>query len=67
MQTDRRHFLALAATAAVGATLPGSGPRASGPAPVQTSAAIIIIGAGAAGTALANRLVGRLTGAKITP
>jgi sulfide:quinone oxidoreductase len=33
---------------------------------VQTSAKIVIIGAGAAGTALGNRLARRLTGAEIT-
>ncbi len=35
-------------------------------APVKTSARIVILGAGAAGTAMANRLAGRLDGAAIT-
>jgi sulfide:quinone oxidoreductase len=35
-------------------------------APIQTNARIVIIGAGAAGTALANRLMRRLEGAQIT-
>ena len=60
--TSRRGFLGLAAGGAAAAT-------AIGPAraqPVRTNARIVIIGAGAAGTALVNRLVDRLEGAQIT-
>ncbi len=62
-QTGRRAFLALAAAGGTAAVLPRGEARAQ---PVQTSARIVIIGAGAAGTALANRLVDRLDGAEIT-
>lgn len=58
----RRGFLGLAG----GAALLGA---ATGPAHAQkvsTKARIVILGAGAAGTALANRLVDRLDGAEIT-
>lgn len=60
---SRRKFLKLAAGSAAIAAI-------SEPAPVQaqitTKARIVIIGAGAGGTALANRLVRRLVGAQIT-
>ncbi|MBR9841365.1 MAG: NAD(P)/FAD-dependent oxidoreductase [Rhodobacteraceae bacterium] len=62
----RRDFLSLAAlggTAAAAVPLAGA-KRAR--AQVATSARIVIVGAGAAGTALANRLVDRLDGATIT-
>ncbi|MBY4893016.1 NAD(P)/FAD-dependent oxidoreductase [Rhodobacteraceae bacterium N5(2021)] len=62
---DRRQFL----TAAVASGAAASVIVAEGAAqvqPIQTSARIVIIGAGAAGTALANRLVRRLEGAEIT-
>ncbi|OAN82426.1 pyridine nucleotide-disulfide oxidoreductase [Jannaschia sp. EhC01] len=62
---DRRQFL----TAAVASGAAASVIAAEGAAqvqPIQTSARIVIIGAGAAGTALANRLVRRLEGAEIT-
>jgi sulfide:quinone oxidoreductase len=62
-ETSRRAFLALAAAGGAAAALPGGEARAQ---PVETSARIVIIGAGAAGTALANRLVDRLDGAEIT-
>jgi hypothetical protein len=62
-QTSRRAFLALAAAGAAAAALPGRGRAGTGGA---TNARIVIIGAGAAGTALANRLVDRLEGAQIT-
>jgi sulfide:quinone oxidoreductase len=66
MQTDRRRFLTLLAGAAAGgATLAGT----AGPAradKVPTNAHIVILGAGAAGAALANRLSLRLDGARIT-
>jgi sulfide:quinone oxidoreductase len=62
---DRRQFLkaALSGGAALGIT------QASAPAKAQatrTNARIVIIGAGAAGTSLVNRLVDRLEGAQIT-
>src|SRR6056297_4019259 len=60
---DRRQFLAMTAAGAVFATARGGRATAQ---PVATSARIVIIGAGAAGTALANRLVRRLEGADIT-
>lgn len=60
---SRRSFLALAAGAGALATA-GSGDTAQ--AQVATSAHIVILGAGAAGTALANRLTERLDGARIT-
>ncbi|MBU2486948.1 MAG: NAD(P)/FAD-dependent oxidoreductase [Alphaproteobacteria bacterium] len=59
---SRRMFLGLAATGVAAATL--GGPARS--APVKTSARIVVIGAGAGGTALVNRLVNRLDGAAIT-
>ncbi|MBY6200132.1 NAD(P)/FAD-dependent oxidoreductase [Maritalea mobilis] len=61
--TSRRAFLAMAAAGGAAATLPGAEARAQ---TVQTTARIVIIGAGAAGTALVNRLVDRLDGAQIT-
>ena len=62
---DRRTFLtsALAGGAAAGLVAQGAQTQAQ---PVRTSARIVIIGAGAAGMALANRLAGRLDGAQIT-
>lgn len=59
---SRRMFLGLAATGVAAAAL--GGPARS--APVKTSARIVVIGAGAGGTALVNRLVDRLDGAAIT-
>jgi sulfide:quinone oxidoreductase len=58
----RRGFLGLAVAGASLAAL-GSPARA---AKVATKAKIVVIGAGAAGTALVNRLVERLEGAEIT-
>jgi len=61
---DRRDFLRLlggSGLAALGVT----GIVSAQPT-VQTSARIVIVGAGAAGTSLANRLSGQLDGAKIT-
>ncbi len=58
----RRGFLGLAGAGSVVAAL-GLPARA---ARVSTKARIVIIGAGAAGTAMANRLVERLEGAAIT-
>ena len=62
---DRRQFLAATALAGTGALVWPEAPIAQ-TAPVATSARIVIVGAGAAGTALANRLVRRLEGASIT-
>ncbi len=59
---SRRSFMGLAGAAGATAVLAAPG-RAQ---PVSTKARIVIIGAGAAGTALANRLVERLNGASIT-
>lgn len=58
----RRAVFGLAAAGLAAATLPGSARAAK----VATKARIVIIGAGAAGTAMANRLVERLEGATIT-
>ncbi|MCI5110995.1 MAG: FAD-dependent oxidoreductase [Marivita sp.] len=63
LTANRRQFLALAAGGAAAAAV--SVPQ-EGRAQVATSAKIVIIGAGAGGTALANRLVSRLEGAQIT-
>ncbi|AJE46189.1 NAD(P)/FAD-dependent oxidoreductase [Celeribacter indicus] len=59
----RRAFLGLAAGAGA---LAAAGQSAAQAAPVATKAKIVIIGAGAGGTSLANRLVRRLEGAQIT-
>src|SRR6056297_983272 len=62
-ETSRRGFFGLAAGGAAAlAVAPGTA-RAE---PVRTSARIVILGAGAAGTAMANRLTERLEGARIT-
>ncbi|UYV35651.1 NAD(P)/FAD-dependent oxidoreductase [Rhodobacteraceae bacterium D3-12] len=61
----RREFLSIAALGGAAATVPLA--RAtSARTQVTTSARIVIVGAGAAGTALANRLNERLDGAQIT-
>jgi len=57
----RRGFLGLAAGAAALATA-----GTTKAAPIPTRARIVILGAGAAGAALANRLTERLSGAQIT-
>lgn len=62
---DRRQFLTAALAGGAATTIVSAHSTAQA-APVQTSARIVIIGAGAAGTALANRLLRRLTGAQIT-
>lgn len=62
---DRRQFLSLATLGGVGA-LTVSRATAAAPALVRTNAKIVIVGAGAAGTALANRLIRRFDGAQIT-
>jgi sulfide:quinone oxidoreductase len=62
---DRRQFLAMTALAGAGSfIMPGA--VLSQADPIATNAKIVIVGAGAAGTALANRLVRRLEGASIT-
>lgn len=62
---DRRQFMTLAASGGAAAIIaPHAGMAQS--TPVSTNARVFIIGAGAAGTALANRLVRRLDGAQIT-
>ena len=63
MNTSRRQFFGVAAGAAALAATGGAPARA---AKVQTKARIVILGAGAAGTALANRLDERLDDAEIT-
>ncbi|WP_439140516.1 NAD(P)/FAD-dependent oxidoreductase [Roseicyclus sp.] len=63
LHTSRRSFLGLIAAGGGAAAL--GVPRAKA-AMRSTNARIVIIGAGAAGTALANRLVRRLEGAQIT-
>jgi len=62
LAASRRAFLGLAAGGA--ALTLGSAPARA--ARVKTSARIVILGAGAAGTAMANRLVTSLEGAQIT-
>lgn len=62
---DRRTFLTAALAGGTGAGLLARGAPVRAQA-IQTSAKVVIIGAGAAGTALANRLVRRLDGAQIT-
>ena len=62
LAATRRGFLGLAAG---GAALAASG-RAGQAERVQTSARIVILGAGAGGAAIANRLARRLEGATIT-
>ncbi len=63
LTATRRQFFGLAAGGAAAATL--AAPEKAR-AQVATKARIVIIGAGAGGTALANRLVTRLDGADIT-
>ncbi|WP_296764810.1 FAD/NAD(P)-binding oxidoreductase [Sediminimonas sp.] len=63
LDSGRRRFLGLAAGAGA---LAAAGVPAATTAQVATNANIVILGAGAAGTTLANRLVQRLDGARIT-
>lgn len=63
LRATRRGFLGLAAGAGA---MAATGARAAAPKTVETKAKIVILGAGAAGTALANRLSHRLDGAQIT-
>ena len=62
---DRRHFLKAAIAGGAALSLASAKTPAKAQA-TRTSARIVIIGAGAAGTALVNRLVDRLEGAQIT-
>ena len=62
LRTSRRAFMGIGA-AGLTALMAGTEARA---AKLATKARIVSIGAGAAGTALANRLVERLEGAEIT-
>ncbi len=65
--STRRAFLAMMAAGGALATLPGEEAGAAGVGPtVSTNAKVVIIGAGAAGTALANRLFRRMEGGQIT-
>jgi sulfide:quinone oxidoreductase len=61
--SSKRAFLAMMAVGGAAAALPAPQARAQ---TVETNARVVIIGAGAAGTALANRLRDRLDGADIT-
>ncbi|PID36266.1 MAG: pyridine nucleotide-disulfide oxidoreductase [Rhodobacterales bacterium] len=63
LKATRRGFMGLAAA---GAALAATNARAAAPKTVDTKAKVLILGAGAAGTALANRLSERLIGAEIT-
>lgn len=65
MNYERRRFLTLTAASTVAATLLTGSAKAK-LAQVETNARIVIVGAGAAGTSLANRLARRLDGATIT-
>jgi sulfide:quinone oxidoreductase len=60
---NRRQLLSLAAG---GAALAATGRADRAQAQIATNARVVIIGAGAGGTALANRLAARLDGAQIT-
>lgn len=64
--TNRRRFLQLAAGTLAGTAALGAASGNVQAQSVPTSARIVILGAGAAGTALANRLSERLDGATIT-
>lgn len=64
--TNRRRFLQLAAGTLAGTATLGAASGKVRAQSVSTSARIVILGAGAAGTALANRLSERLDGATIT-
>ena len=62
LSASRRGFLGLAA----GGALLAAGASRAQAARVRTSARIVILGAGAGGAGIANRLVNRLDGAQIT-
>lgn len=61
----RRGFMSLAGGAAALAAMSATSSETRAD-PIKTGARIVILGAGAAGTALANRLADRLDGARIT-
>lgn len=63
LRASRRAFLGLAGGAAALAAVSATPTRAER---IKTGARIVILGAGAAGAALSNRLVTRLNGAQIT-
>jgi len=63
MRIDRRTFLALTGGGAAAATV---GPVSQPLRAQETNARIVVVGAGAAGTAAANRLADSLDGARIT-
>lgn len=63
LRASRRAFLGLAGGAAALAAVPATPTRAER---IKTGARIVILGAGAAGAALSNRLETRLDGAQIT-
>ncbi|WP_026319257.1 NAD(P)/FAD-dependent oxidoreductase [Amorphus coralli] len=63
---NRREFLSLSALGGAASLALVAEPGPAAATAVPTSASIVIVGAGAAGTALANRLARRLDGAKIT-
>ncbi|MDO6460450.1 FAD/NAD(P)-binding oxidoreductase [Granulosicoccaceae sp. 1_MG-2023] len=63
MKINRREFMGFVAGSAA---LAGLGLRGAAAAPLKSSARIVILGAGAAGTAMANRLAKSLDGAQIT-
>ena len=65
LMLTRRQVLAIGGLAAGAAVLPG-GPAEAAPAKIRTSARIVIVGAGAAGLAVASRLAQGLEGATIT-
>ncbi len=65
MQTNRRQFIGLTLGGSALAAAAAPAVRAQG-VKTKTTARIVILGAGAAGTALANQLAARLDGAKIT-
>jgi len=63
--SSKRAFMAMMAAGGALAAMPSGKAEAQG-GTVSTNAKVVIIGAGAAGTALANRLYRRLDGAQIT-
>lgn len=65
LMLTRRQVLAIGGLAAGAAVLPG-GLAEAAPAKIRTSARIVIVGAGAAGLAVASRLAQGLEGATIT-
>lgn len=64
--TDRRSFLKASAALLAASAAFGGATQKVHAEKVSTSARIVILGAGAAGSALANRLIDRLDGASIT-